>query len=102
MSKKDLLIHLIPWTPLIVLINLLPFIISAINPKLLFGIELDLIAVLFLKYRKKLVESSRKTENGHYEMGKRTYDLRIIFGSVAFLGIGSFPLISYVLEVVNR
>ena len=101
MSKKNFIILLISLSPLIVLINLLPF-FSSINPKLLFGLELELLGFLFLKYRKRLVRSIDRAENGHFEMGRTTYNLRIILGIVFFFGMGIFLLLSYVLEVVKR
>jgi hypothetical protein len=99
--NKNIKMQIISLSPLIILISLLP-IFDFINKKLLFGIEMELLGLLLLKYRNELIEwNMRKIKEG-YESRKKAYRFTTILVIMLCFGMGIFLLANYLSEVLGR
>ena len=98
--NKNIKMQIISLSPLIFLISLLP-VFNFINKKLLFGIEIELLGLLLLKYRNELIDwNLRKIKKG-YESRKKAYSFSTILGIIFCFGMGIFLLLNYISEVLN-
>jgi hypothetical protein len=99
--NKSLKTTLIALTPLVVFLNLLPW-VRDINVKLLLSVDFAIVALVPWMYRKDLIEWSAARVKEDHERRRRTHRLRLAIGTISFLGLSVFFLVSYLLDLLKE
>ena len=99
--RESLKMNLISWSPLILLIGLLPG-VEIMDKGLLLGLECVFLGFLGWRFGGELIEWNLRKKKEDRELWRKNLRVRLTMVCVMFLGCGGFLLVRYFVQVMRR